>query len=172
MSSMHFFMLSDEFFEVLRKVNHTYKFKLSFTRYSPASMGKSIWHTAELDEDLIHIYEEYETIYISLGKVPANGLDSDFFEMACDELIEFSGGKISGNVLSISYLRVINKVSKARKLFDAIAREVKNITHAGGLVANGAISNKIRYSERSLLWELRNGTDGAVFCLNKAIEKS
>ncbi|MFO1367349.1 MAG: hypothetical protein U1F46_00020 [Marinagarivorans sp.] len=116
-----------------------------FCRYKPTDQ-KPGFTVVQAAADLANTYLDgkYEQILISLKGLPKQEQDWEFIERASAYLIEINGGHQDADNIGQTTIRLIDKKSKATKVFNALKTAVKAISGMGVLV-NGNPYPKIYF---------------------------
>ncbi|HMW46682.1 MAG TPA: hypothetical protein PKD17_02110 [Cellvibrionaceae bacterium] len=118
-----------------------------FCRYKPTDQ-KPGFTVVQAAPDLANKYLDgkYEQILLSLKGLPKHEQDWEFIERASAYLIEINGGRQDADNIGQTTIRLIDKKSKATKVFNGLKAAVKAISGVGVLV-NGNPYPKIYYAQ-------------------------
>ena len=124
-----YFLTPIQHFELLKEVvvNWRVPIGISLRRFSPSGFEAG-YEACRWDENLASKYVEggYSEIYLTTNKSsPLHKEDWEFTDRELHDLIIIEGGRIWGNELEISYLRVFAKQSNCVPFYRKIRRRLR-----------------------------------------------
>ena len=152
-----YFLTINEHFEILSEAALSSKkdIGLCFRRFIPSGF-EAAFEVCTWDEDLPNKYLNggYTRMYLTTNNSsPTNPQDWEFSDREQENIIIIEGGRIQGNELEQSYLRVFSKKSNCKLLHQKIRSLIKNKTNSG-VYARGSYYKNTFYSNDAAKYKM------------------
>jgi hypothetical protein len=152
-----YFLIPDEQFEILKEVSSSMPnaIGLAFRRFTTSGLDSRV-EACSWNEDLPKKYSDglFSQIFLTCnGSLPTDIKDFEFFERESKNIIVIDGGRIKGDELEKSYLRVISKETSCKPLYQKIRTYIKGKTEQG-LFVNKTHYKNIFYSTPASFYKM------------------
>ena len=161
-----YFLTINETFGILGQAasNSKNDIGLSFRRFTDSGFDAG-FEVCAWGEDLSNKYINggYRQIYLTTNNsIPRNPLDWDFLDREQENIIIIEGGRINGNELEQSYLRVLSKKSNCKVLCQDIKDLIKSQS-SQGLYNSGSFYKNTFYSVAAAKYAMVSAFGDSVY---------
>ncbi len=127
-----FFMLPEQFFELLEKFVVEHKSLLLFRRPETSNF-ESGYYLVTQHSKLEELYRdgEFRVIYLSLNSAPHHSQDWEFTSRYNEEVIDIRLGDTAPGQIESSEARLYIPGGPAQPMLDALEREIASVCHRG-----------------------------------------
>ncbi len=132
MSEIRIIVKTKRLFTIIESVVKKYDLKVILRGFETAQTD-SRWQIVESFDSIKEIYlsGQFKHIYLSIDKLPSHAQDWNYTKDASNELIIITGGRMKGNAIEVTTIRIFAKQSEMKKQYNFLKRILKKELQKG-----------------------------------------